>query len=207
MSGELDGEFAALTATEYSVDAQVDYVYYRDIIFKRPNLDTAEGEGTAFDLAATWQPSERWFLAVEAKDLFTEIRWDDVPHTVATARTARKSYDEDGYAFFNPLFSGRQGYQDEFVQQIDPRYNLNANYTRGSWSLHLEAQHQFGYGFAGLGASHGFSDGTVLKALVWPELGAVEFELQRNKWRVGLATDHVFWPRIQMLTLNLSYGY
>lgn len=207
MSGELQGQFTAVAVDEYSVEADVDYFYYRDIIFKRPNINTSEGEGKAFDVTLAWQLSERWQLDMEAEDLFTEIHWTDAPYTTATARSDRKSYDEDGYAFFNPLFSGRQGYRDTFVQQIDPRYKLGARYTRGAWSAQLKGQHQFGYGFAGIGAGYQFSSGSVVKALVWPELDSVEVELKYGQWSAGLMLDHISWPKMHALSLNLSYGY
>ena len=207
MDGELTGVFQAITASEYSVDASVDYVYYRDVIFKRSNVDEAQGTGRAFDLAAAWRPSETWFFAAQANDLFAEINWRRVPFTVADAVPNRKRYDEQGYAVFSPLFSGRQGYKDAFTQEVDPRYKFQGSYTHGTWTVHVEAQHQFDYEFGGFGASHRFGRGTEITALYWPELDSVELEWARNKWRAALALDHVLWPQVRTLTFNISYGY
>lgn len=207
MSGELNGQFRALATDEYGVDADVNYFYYRDVIFKRPNIETAEGEGVTIDVAVAWQPSANWRLEANARDPFTELRWEQAPYTVATAGTERKSYDEEGYAFFNPLFSGRQGYQDEFVQRIDPRYQLAVRHTRGAWSFHAEAQYQFGYGTGGVGTGYASTNGNEYKVLVWPEYDAIEFGFKRGAWQASLALDHISWAEMKSLALSLSYGY
>lgn len=207
MTGGLTGQFAALSEDQYSVDAAVDYLYYRDIVFKRENINTARGEGAAFDLRLAWQPTANWYLDAHAEDLFTEIRWKDAPFTIATANTNRKSYGEDGYAFFNPLFSGRQGYRDSFTQKIDPRYRLNSRYQWNSWSLHFEGQHQFGYEFAGIGAGFATRGGSRYKLMVWPTEDTLGFEINSGKWHSGLRFDDVSWSEMKSLSLTISYNF
>ncbi len=207
MSGELRGQFAALDEDQYSVDAEVDYLYYRDIVFKRENINAARGEGAAFDLRLAWQASEHWYFAAQADDLFTEIRWKDAPFTIATAHTNRKSYDEEGYAFFNPLFSGREGYRDSFTQKIDPRYSVKSRYTRDNWSIHFEGQHQFDYQFAGVGAGYISQGGSHYKVMVWPTEKTLGLDIRRGKWSSGLRFDHTSWSRMNTISLNIFYNY
>lgn len=207
MHGTLDGQFAATGADEFSASASVDYFYFRDGIFKRPDITTAEGEGRAFDFSASWSPNDNWDLNIELQDLFAEIRWKDAPYTIAEAHTERKSFDDEGYAVFSPLFSGRQGYREVFHQQLDPRYKLAAAYKRGVWSAHLQGQYQFGYGFAGVGAGYHMQNGIQIKGLIWPELDSVELQFQKEKWQLGLGLDRLSWSEMQALHLTLSYGY
>ena len=207
MSGELRGQFAALAIDQYSVDAEVDYFYYRDIIFKRENINTARGEGAAFDLRIAWRPTERWYFEAQGEDLFTNIRWRDAPFTIATAKTNRKNYDEDGYAFFNPLFSGRQGYRDTFTQEIEPRYIMKSRYMQGDWSLYLEGRQQFGYRSSAVGAGYTAGSGANYKFLFWPTEQIYELEIARGKWSAGLKFDHISWSEMHSFSMNIAYNY
>ncbi len=206
MHGTLNGEFEATAVDEFSANATVDYMYFRDALFKRPDIDTAEGQGRAFDVSATWSPTASWDLSVEAMDLFAEIKWKDAPFTVAEAETDQKNYDEDGYAVFSPLYSGRQGYRDVFHQKLDPRYKIATAYSRGAWSAHLEGQYQFGYGFAGIGAGYVLQNDASIKALYWLELQSIELQLNKAKWHLSLAADQVSWSNMKALQLNIAYG-
>lgn len=207
MLGELDGELLATGEQDFDFNAEVDYVYYRDILFARPDVQEADGVGWSFDLAAQWRSGSHWQFDARADDLMAKIRWRDAPFTRATANTDNKSYDDDGYVIFDPILSGREGYQDRVYQRIDPRYRLVAEYSREAWLLTVRGQYQFGYGFAGFGGGWQYADGSRLRALYWPRLESVGVEYERGRWRFGLALDSPRWQQVKALGLTLSRGY
>ncbi|AZT85652.1 hypothetical protein EHN06_20015 [Marinobacter sp. NP-4(2019)] len=206
MSGGLEGRFTATSESDYDFNARVDYVYYRDVIFKRPDVDEADGLGWSFDLAADWQPDENWAFSFRAEDLLARIRWDDAPFTEAAADTDQKRYDEDGYAVFEPLLSGREGYRN-FTQHLDPQLRVDTSWLNGPWSAHLRGLYQFDQGLLGLGGGYQFGNGLAVRGLVWPELEAIGVELEYRRWQASIGADHLKWRDIQALTLAVSYGY
>ncbi len=207
MTGGLDGYFHSEAEDDYSFEANVNYAYYRDVIFDRPDIDQASGLGWAFDVAGEWQVTPDIELKFRAEDLFAKIRWDDAPYTKAQANTDNKSYDEDGYAVFAPTISGTEGYQDALYKTLKARYKTEAVLREGSWSAHLQGQYQFGYGFAGFGTGYQYTNGVALKALYWPKYETVGIEAEYNGWRAALAADQLEWRKVQSLSFSLSYGY
>ncbi len=207
MTGGLDGNFYTEAKDDYSFEANVDYAYYRDVIFDRPSIDRASGMGWAFDIAGEWQVTSDFELKFRAEDLLAKIRWDDTPYTRAKANTDNKSYDEDGYAVFAPTIAGTEGYRDTLYQKLKTRYKTEAVLREGPWSAHLQGQYQFGYGFVGFGAGHRYANGLELKGLFWPKYDTVGVEAEYNGWRAALAVDQLEWRRVQSLSLSLSYGY
>lgn len=207
IAGDLNGKFAAVSDTDYNFDAEVDYVYYRDPLFKRPDIEKADGLGWAFDLAGEWQPSDAWTLAFRPKDLFARIKWEDAPFTEARASTNQKSYDDEGCAVFAPLLSGREGYRETYWQEIDPRYGAAVTFGHGNLTGHLRGQYQFDYGLIGLGVGRRFANGVELRGLAWPEVEAVGLEFEYGAWQGGLAVDHVEWQDMQSIAFSVSYGY
>jgi hypothetical protein len=207
MSGGLNGQFFASSESDYDFSADVDYAYYRDVVFDRPEVDKASGIGWAFDIAASWQPLEKLNLNFRAEDLFSRIRWDDAPFTLAQANTNNKSYDEDGYAVFAPTLSGREGYRDTFYQELDPRFYGAGEWQEGLWLAVFRAQYQFGYGFYGVGFGRELQDGTRILASYWPELESFQLELGRGKWRGRLSADQLEWSDVRSITIGLSYNY
>ena len=208
LSGQLDGNFTALADNDYNFEADVDYVYYRDMIFDRPDIQAADGIGWSFDLSGVWEASEHWSLGFSAEDLFARIRWKDAPFTVAKANTDNKSYDEDGYAVFAPTISGREGYRDSFFQELDARYKVSVDYHSDSpWSALLRGQYQFGYGFLGGGMGYRYSENTKISVLYWPKLEALGLEFRHLRWSAALSADQLEWGEIKAIGLTLSYGY
>jgi len=207
MSGTLDGEFVAAAENDYDFSADVDYLYYRDVIFDRPNVEKASGIGWAFDVAASWQPMKKLDLNFRAEDLFSRIRWKDAPFTRAQANTDNKSFDDDGYAVFAPTISGTEGYRDTFYQDLDPRFYGAAQWQEGSWLAVVQAQYQFGYGLYGAGFGRTLAGGARILASYWPELESIRMELTRGKWQAMLSADEVTWSNVSAISLGLSYNY
>lgn len=207
MSGTLDGEFVAAAENDYDFSADVDYVYYRDVIFDRPDVEKASGIGWAFDIAANWQPMKKLNLNFRAEDLFSRIRWKDAPFTQAEANTDNKSFDDEGYAVFAPTISGTEGYRDTFYQDLDPRFYGTAQWQEGAWLAVVHGQYQFGYGLYGAGFGRTLAGEARILASYWPELESLRLELTRGKWQAMVSADEVTWSSVRAISLGLSYNY
>lgn len=207
MSGGLDGSFTATSEQDYDFNALVNYYYYRDPVFGRPDVEKPTGLGWSFRILGHWQVGEHWWLNARADDLLAKIRWKDAPYTDAEAHTNRKRYDEQGFAIFDPLLSGREGYQDRFYQKLDPRYQVTAGFSRGGWSGHVKGRRQFDYSLFGAGGGYRFDENVKLQASVWPALDALDLELEYGRFRLGISMDDVEWQDLKFFNLNLAYGY
>ena len=207
MTGDLSGQFTAVNDSDYNFDAKVDYAYYRDVIFKRPDVDEAAGLGFSLDVAMAYKVNENWSWSLRAEDLLARIRWQDAPFTVASASTDQKSYDENGYAVFAPLLSGREGYRDSFMQDLDARYYGAVKYQHNAWSAELRGQYQFGYGYAGVGGGYRFANGFAVTGLFWPEYDQFGIEAKSGNWRGTLVLDQFDWNEVQAMSVGIAYGY
>jgi hypothetical protein len=207
MTGDLSGQFTAVNDSDYNFDAEVDYAYYREVIFKRPDVDEAAGLGFSLDLALAYKVDENWSWSLSAEDLLARIRWQDAPFTVASASTDQKSYDEDGYAVFAPLLSGREGYKDSLIQDLDARYYGAIKYQQGAWSAEVRGQYQFGYGYAGIGGGYQFANGVGVTGLFWPEYDQFGFELRSGGWRATVVADQLDWNKVQAISVGIAYGF
>ncbi len=207
MSGDLDGQFSITSAQDYNFDATVDYHYYRDPIFDRPNVKDANGVGWAMRLSGEWRVNDYWLLNAEVDDLFAKIRWEDAPYTDARAHSDRKRYDEEGYAIFDPYLEGVEGYEPHFYQDLDPRFKLRSVFQLGPLTGHIQARYQFDYASMGYGAGYRFGETFSVRALVWPKLDAAGLELDYHKFTFGMSLDSLDGEEIHFVNLSLSYGY
>src|SRR5690606_24100521 len=97
------------------------------------------------DLAGAWQIARHWHISGAVEDLFARVDWEDAPYTQARGHTNRKTYDEQGYAVFQPLISGREGFHPRYTQKLKPRSRARLQYQNANWTAALHARHQFDY--------------------------------------------------------------
>lgn len=200
VAGDLAGDIQVTNSSDYVFSAQVDYSYYRDVLFNRPIANEPVGMGWAGDLRAHWQLDESWLFSLKVDDIFARIRWEDAPYTIARGDSDIKPGDGSS------LGSGIEGYRD-VSQRLDPRYQIATVLSEGPWSAHLQGQYQFGYGFVGFGAGYRYASGLALKGLYWPKYKTIGVEAEYKGWRAALAADQLEWRKVQSLSFSLSYGY
>ena len=206
MAGGLSGQFTALSDSDYDFNAEVDYLYYRDVIFKRPNVEPAKGLGWSLDLAGTWQMSESLRVEGSVEDVLAAVHWQDAPFTRAQANTAQKTFDENGFAVFRPLISGTEGYRNSYRQDLEPRYKTELSWQENQLSVLLRGQYQFGYGFAGLGVRYALADVSAVTAVYWPKTESLGLELRVSDWRFGVGADKLRWAGARAVSFSVSYG-
>lgn len=123
--GKLSGQLTT-TPNDYSGDLHLDYNYSRDLLLSREE-ESVDGRGFSLDLDLQWAISPQWQVALEGRDIYSKVRWDDVTYTIADATTNRISYDPDGTLHSIPAVAGIESYRDH-QQTLPSRYNLSSRY-------------------------------------------------------------------------------
>lgn len=205
VDGELQGTVLTQANDAYQVQAEVDYVYYQDPIFKRPDFDQAKGEGVVADVALHWRMNNHWVLDAQGRDLAGEIKWERAPFSVGQANTERKQSGEDGYTRFNPLFSGREGYRKRYTQRLPYRIDVQLTRSLDRWQMIGHWRHQFSVDHLGIGAGYVSSSGHQWQATFWPQRDALELAWRAPRWRIALQADNVKWQQAHSLSLALEF--
>lgn len=113
-------------------------LYYTDDPFFMREVDEPTSQGFAFDVAFKWQIKPNLTMRGKIDDLSGELRWKDVPHTVADATGDMFEVDEDGFLEAQPSFEGVEDWGD-YTQKLTRRERLFLDYERG--------RHRWGYNF------------------------------------------------------------
>ncbi len=167
LSGDVWGEMAAVTPEEFTFEANVDYAYYKDLLFGRGNTDEPNGIGWSGDLAAEWEPAQWVRMKVRIEDLFANIRWSEVPTTKTIGPVSLDKRIQKGKKPSAGAWSESEYYR--YDQEFDPRFNASITLSRNVWSASIYGKHQFGYGYAGFGVGHQFVNGMHLSSVYWPK--------------------------------------
>lgn len=104
-----------------------DYFYTDDPLFER-DAKAPVGQGYAVDFGFEWQVSDSLLVKGMVQDIAGEMRWDNMPYTVAKATSDIVVVDEDGFLEANPNFEGLESY-GYFTQKFTERRLLNAMYS------------------------------------------------------------------------------
>ncbi|MCW8196761.1 TonB-dependent receptor [Proteobacteria bacterium 005FR1] len=206
ISGDIQGDITATGARDYDLNLEVDYSYYEDAIFDRPLQTEPEGQGWAVDLGGSWRIDEHWQVSASVEDLFARIYWEDAPFTRARGHTDRKTYDEDGYAVFQPLISGREGFRSRYVQEPGARYRARIQYRQGSWTAAMHGRRQFGYSLGGFGLGFLTAGGQSLDLIYWPQLESTALQYGIGRVQAQLSIDTGDWEEARSVALSLRYG-
>ncbi len=194
--GKIEGQVTAPRDGAYWADVTADYYYTHDIILDR-QVEDPNGYGVTTDLELAWEPTKDLTIAVEARDLYSDLRWDDAPRTELDSSTTRVTVAEDGLLNVRPYLSGRETYEDH-KQRYNPRlvasvaYDMNERWTveqsamkveditlaesRVTWQANDELQ---------VSGSAEWTSGAVGAAVKWKNIG---FEVATNSLDVNQAS-------------------
>ena len=204
LDGELKGDAMALTKNDYEYLFDVDYYYSKDYIFDRDVENAPNGYGHAADLYLSWR-RRQYSLQLQIMDIYARLYWDKAPFTVATGSSDRKNVDENGYASFDPVFSGVEGNRN-FTQKIPPRVSFSGQYQ---WFSALALLGRIDYTkaktFGWLGFGLGSSD-KQWQFLYEPEIQASSLGFSASNWSLRLTADSTNDKRVRTVGLSLSYG-
>jgi len=140
VDGSIRGTVHADAQGKFSGFLEIDYVYGKDYLFDRPNVDRPTGWGGSLDLFVEVDLTDTIEVSLEAEDLFSRIEWDDAPSTTAVINSATTRIDERGLLDVKPLLSGFEGERD-FTQKLPERYKFKVGYAPGPWRWEFEMRH------------------------------------------------------------------
>jgi hypothetical protein len=96
---ELSSEIQPLI-TSSNFQGSANYAYYRPALredeqdeFSNVNFSTPSGRGYTFDVSLTWNFHPQWSLALEIRDLYSQITWSDAPQTQAQVSGSQAASD------------------------------------------------------------------------------------------------------------------
>lgn len=202
MDGELDGTALATSGSDYDFEAEVLYHYYEDVLFDRQVI-APDGEGFAIDATVKWE-NDSHFLYLQVKDLYGRIYWENAPYTVGVANSDNSTVDGNGYIVINPALSGVEGYDDEYVQKLTPRWHGEYDYSLNKYfSVGVVGHHQYDQFLYGFSVSLGKATG--LKFTYWPDSELYQLHTSIAGVRLGIGANSSVAEEIDNVWLSLSW--
>jgi hypothetical protein len=96
------------------------------------------GSGASVSMALQWPLSDHLTANVTANDLWSRMRWSNLPAVQKTIASDVGSKDPDGYVNYQPLLSG-QNSQIERTDPIGASEAVSLTYQRDQWAMKLGA--------------------------------------------------------------------
>lgn len=188
------GEYG-FDATELDIDSQA----------RLPFLDgTPDVSGLSISLAAEIPLSEAFTLNVKVDDLWSRMRWRNLPVTRQTINSDVKDTDANGYVNYRPLLSGRNALVDSSLDI--PRYaSAELTYDRGAWRYGAQVQHFAGINIPTFSATRRFGWGTVT-ARVETRFHSIGLGYALGDFRVLLQTDAIDQDKAKAQAIQLSWS-
>lgn len=206
VDGFINGNATVLNESDYDYDAQVEYHYSEDHLFDRP-VEKPKGNGFAIDAEFDYQFESGTRIELQVRDLFARIYWRDSPYTRGHATSDRKEYDDNGYVSINPVLTGFEGTDSQYVQRLEPRWYAKIKHSfTGSYGGLLQYRYQYGHSLFGLGASSSIGESGSISASYWPMNQAIEVNWQNDKLQLSVTADQVSISDLQTLWLSVAYG-
>jgi hypothetical protein len=203
--GAIRGAAQVTAEKEYDFQFDADYFYSRDVLFSR-DVNSPEGSGYGLDLKFDWQPSERISAQLSIVDLTAKIFWNDAPHTSATATSATKTFDADGYVRYDPAISGFESNRN-FTQTLPRKIFFSGKYQ---WSenteLLAEIQDFEIVRFVSMGAGWCHNHSDCYQGLYNATAKAISLRYLGRGLRVELASDDLNLNRARYFSAQMSFN-
>ena len=202
--GGIRGAAQVTAEKEYDFQFDADYFYSRDVLFSR-EVNSPDGSGYSLDLKFDWHPNKRVSAQLNIVDLMGKIFWSDAPHTNATATSATKTFDADGYVRYDPAISGLESNKN-FTQTL-PRKLFFAGKYQWSTNAELLAEIQdFGIvRFVSMGAGWCHNHIDCYQGLYNATAKAISLRYLGRGLRVGLACDDLNLNRARYFSAQISF--
>lgn len=206
IDGNLKGSAQVTTEKDYDFQFDTEYAYSRDVLFGR-HANAPRGSGYSLDIKLDWQPNARFAGQLAIVDLMAKIYWQDAPYTIATASSATKTYDENGYVRYKPAISGFESNKN-FVQTLPRKIFLSTQYhwTRDT-DLLAEAQDLDIQRFLSIGAGWRQSQNSRLQGLYNITAKALTLRYLRGRLRLEVGADHWDADRARYFVFQLGYNH
>lgn len=206
IDGSLKGSALVSAANDYDFQFDANYFYSRDVLFDRA-VQAPSGQGYTLDIMFDWQPSAAISAQLGITDLASKVYWDQAPHTVATATSDTKTYDEDGYIHYNPVISGYESYK-RFTQTLPRKLSLTAQYR---WNEEFEALAEYQHfeikGFRSIGGGWWPGREHHLQGVYNIDAQALILRYLWRKLHLELGADKTEINKVRYFNFQISYGH
>lgn len=152
-----------------------DYYYTDDPLFAT-EVHAPTGQGYAVDLGFIWRITKNLRMEGVIQDLAGEIRWDNMPRTVARANSESFQVAPDGSVAVTPIFSGQET-REKFDQELTRRDSLKLSYRLKRFALGYQYDRMSQTMFNRLSIGYYWSDDWGLHLAGEVETGAGELRL------------------------------
>jgi hypothetical protein len=203
--GGVQGTAHVTAEKDYDFQFNADYSYSRDVLFSR-DVNQPKGNGYSLDFSMDWRPSDHFSTQLSIFDLKGKIFWNDAPYSVATATSATKTYDEDGYVRYNPAISGYESNKN-YTQNLPRKIFLATKYQ---WSesaeliaevMDFEIIH-----FTSLGAGWCYFKESCIQGLYNTTAKALSMRYQGHGFRIELGSDDFNLNRARYVVMQISFN-
>lgn len=203
--GTINGNAMVTADNDYDFQFDVDYAYSRDTLFER-EVSAPHGKGYSVDMELDWQVSEKFASHLTVLDMLGQIVWDNAPYTTATASSATKTYDADGYVRYQPLATGLESNKN-FKQRLPRKIFADISYSLNrKMNVLAEVQDYKIARFASVGAGWRWPGRGEFQSLYNLTAKALILRYQRNKLRLEVGSDN-FWIRRRESYFSLLLSY
>jgi hypothetical protein len=201
--GSAQGNATILDQGDYDFRFNVDYYYSQDLLFER-KAQEPQGQGYSLDLAFDWGISPKVNFSARAVDLIGQIYWKDAPNTRATASSAVKEYDSNGYLIYQPVLSGYE-LNNDYTQQLKPQIKALLAYQWNSDFAMLGQAYRFYYdNFYQLGLRYALSSKVDLRTLYMFETDAVSLGLNTKYFNFQLTSDSINVDKAHTFAISIN---
>lgn len=202
LSGQITGTITAESNNSYLGSISLDDVYSEDPLLDRQTTQPS-GMGYSMDFAVQYAFLKQYRIELMIKDLFSSIRWEDAPYTIATAENASLIYDSEGQLNKPPVLTGYEGYKT-YDQRLPVKINSRLVYFQHSISYQIGLTYNEYLTDLQLGSSYEFSNfnlGIGYKI----QQKALSLSFRKNGYYFTFQTDTL--PLDQSQSIGLFFGY
>ncbi|MDX2425944.1 MAG: DUF5723 family protein [Cycloclasticus sp.] len=203
--GGIQGTAQVTAEKDYDFQFYADYFYSRDVLFSR-EVSSPKGSGYGLDIKFDWQPNDRLSTQLNIVDLMGKIFWNNAPNTSATATSATKTFDADGYVRYEPAISGRES-NKSFTQILPRKIFLSGKYQ---WSpnaeLLAEIQDFEIVRFTSIGAGWCHNHRDCFQGLYNTTAKAISLRYLGHGLRAELASDNLKLHQAHYFVVQLSFN-
>lgn len=191
----LGGGDYAFSASEVDIDSRAQLPFLNA---------TPEASGISISVAAEVPLSEAWTVNVKVDDLWSRMRWRNLPVTRQTINSDVAGVDAGGFLNYRPLLSGRN-------QQVDtsiplPRYGAaELSYRTGVWRYAVQAERYASVTIPTLSARRHFSWGDVT-ARIETRFHTFGLGYAFGNFHLLLQTDSLKQDKANAQAIQLSYS-
>ncbi|MBI3284369.1 MAG: hypothetical protein HYZ65_05880 [Burkholderiales bacterium] len=175
-----------------------------DTAYRYPFMKDAAptSSGASVSLALQWQLNQRWQAKLELNDLWSRMRWSNLPSVRNNINSDVTSYDRDGYVNYRPLLSG-QNSQIEKSRNIGASAALNLSYSFDRWRIKAGADRLEGTTIPAVALAY-WSPWGAWSASYETRFNTLSVGYEAGAFHVSLRSDS--WPLSRAKAVGLDAG-